>query len=91
MAEQHWDMFEYRYGNYVGDEDLLNRALDVYAVFCGKPPPAELVVEQGSDRLQAWILNNVLPQFNYVTAISIIEAAEAIVVSQIDNGYERRF
>lgn len=73
----------------VSPGDLLRRELAIYALFCDKPPPADLVADgERSGELQDWVIDHMKPEFNYATGISIMDAARAIAESQIDNGGE---
>lgn len=75
--------------NKVSPGDLLRRELDIYKLFCDKAPPADLVADGArSDELQRWVSMHLKDEFNYATAISVMDAARAIAESQIDNGRE---
>jgi hypothetical protein len=73
----------------VSKKRLLQREMDVYAQFCTRRPPSELVSDRSrSDELQQWVVDHLKDEFQYATGISILDAASSIARSQIDNGYE---
>ena len=79
----------------VSREDLLDRKMALYAVFLSKVPPRELVILEekrmevpGHLTLQDFICDNLRHEFAYATGISILEAVDAIVISQVENGGE---
>jgi hypothetical protein len=73
---------------FASDEVLMARKRDVFAAFCGKQPPLELMRPERSDALQQWVLDNLHPWFGYASGISIMDAADSVARSQVENGYE---
>jgi len=75
--------------------EIVERKRVVIAMFCKRKPPLRLFAEDPSGvvigHLQDWIGLNQEPfeAFGMApTAISILEAAETIAISQVANGYE---
>lgn len=68
---------------------LTQRKRDFYQHVCGKFPPDDYVEKpENSDKLQQWVIDNLIEKFSYATGISIMDAADNIALSQLDNGYE---
>lgn len=73
-------------------KDIRRRKFVIYGLFLKKEPTAEMLdldeAREGG-KLQDFVCDNLKDEFSYATGLSIIEAVDAIVVSQIDNGGER--
>ncbi len=68
---------------------LRERQRAVIALFCTEAPPAGYVgFKDKYDDLQNWIGPNLKCEFCYMTSIAVMEAAEALSTSAIDNGDE---
>lgn len=71
---------------------IMHRELDVIELFCGERPSVRMYREykEGRDgyNLQGWIGDHLESEWSFATNLSIIEAAEAIAISQVENGGE---
>lgn len=75
----------------VTEKMLREREREVLGLFCKIKPPMKLIVEWARNEnndLQDWVCNNFKPEYSYATGIEVIESAERIAHSQIDNGLE---
>ena len=73
----------------VSKELLFTREMGVYNAFLTELPPEDYVRDPDkADLLQEFVANHCKPEFVYATALSIMEAATDISVSQIENGNE---
>lgn len=65
----------------------------LYGMFLKTVPPQNLIMaKQGEDEqmfLLDWCVDNLKPCVSYATGLSIIEAVEMIVQSQVENGLEK--
>lgn len=76
----------------VSRKNLFMRKMAIIKLFCGRVPPESVrkAEEAGDfDPLQQWVSDHLKPAFEYATALSVIEAADAIAASQIENGMEK--
>lgn len=73
-------------------QTIIDRQRECIKLFCGKLPPRKLFNPDPTGlnigMLQDWIGLNLLPQWSFSTNLAVLEAAEAIAISQIENGYE---
>lgn len=68
---------------------IVDRQMRIFSVFVDPPPPRGIVSDRHkSDELQNWVCDHLKPEFSYATGISIMEAADAIAIGQIENGME---
>jgi len=74
------------------DEDILKkRRQKVLELLCISKPSLSLCVDSldNTPALQEWVCNNLKPEIDFATGISIIDAAWYIAESQIENGMEK--
>lgn len=70
-------------------ELLITRMQIIIALFCEKEPTKKMILEfynNDNPSLQDFVGINLKEEFYYATGISVIEAAKAISISQIENG-----
>lgn len=71
--------------------DIYERQREFYKLLCGVKPPMKMIEAEAAREdsgLQDWVNDNLLHKWQFATGISVIEAAEAISISQIGNGGE---
>ncbi len=78
----------------ISKEKLIDRQVDVIAQFVDLKDGDTSLIEDSIaseewDDLQNFICNNLKKKFSYATALSVIEAAELMAFSQIENGMEK--
>jgi hypothetical protein len=75
----------------VTPDDLLKRKREIYGLFLVGRPSIKMLIDEDQRKdsgLQDFVCDNLKTRFSYATGISIIEAVDAIVISQIENGEE---
>lgn len=76
----------------VSNKDLESRKLAIYALFLKKIPPIQMIRDEEAREdsgLQDFICDNLKDEFCYATGLSVMDAVDAIVISQIENGDEK--
>lgn len=79
---------------FINQITVLQRKKDILRLFCfGEALIFAhdidiLTNEERADDLQNWISEHLKPQFDYATAISIMDCLDAIPLSQVSNGVE---
>lgn len=80
-------------GQTVNNQDLIDRQMDIYRLFCTPSPTREMIEEtfinNESSDLQDFIYSHLKPEFDYASGYQIICAAEDISQSQLVNGDEK--
>lgn len=81
----------------ISEQEIIDRQMTILSLFLTKPPPRNWVEssyfvlsdhDECWEKLHRWVIDNQRPEFNYSTGSAIIEAAETIATSQIENGGE---
>ena len=70
---------------------IIERMRDVLECFLLDKPSylqVEYYLKCEDTSFQEWVCNNLKPQFDYATAYSVLNAAEDVAYSQIENGLE---
>ena len=73
----------------VNKKQLIERQIKVIEAFCKKSPKIEWFINEEWDLLQDFICDNLKSEFSYATGISVMDAADSISLSQVENGMEK--
>lgn len=72
----------------VSKKVLERRRQRIIGLLCIAKPPLHWCSNEVVEDLQEWVCENLKPEVDYASGISIIEAAWDIAESQIKNGHE---